>query len=58
MKKFKETVNCILLTLMFVGMFYIGILINAGTLTRLQGGLIMGSGFVAVATICFALAKE
>lgn len=58
MKKFKEMVNCILLTMMFVGMFYVGILINAGELTRLQGGLIMGSGFVAVVTICSALTKE
>ncbi len=57
MKKFKEMVACVLLTLMFVGMFYIGILIDTGTLTRPHGALIMISGFVAVILICIALTK-
>lgn len=58
MKKFKELIASGLIGLTFVGMFYIAILINAGTLTRPQGALIMLSGFMAVVAICFALTKE
>ena len=57
MRKVKEMLACMLLTLLFVGMFYIGMQINAGAMTRGQGGLIMISGFVAVISVCIALTK-
>jgi len=57
MKKFKEMIACILLTAMFMGIFYIGIQINAGAITRPQGSLLMISGFVAVISVCIALTK-
>ena len=57
MRKVKEMVSTALLTLLFVGMFYIGMQINAGAITRPQGCLIMVSGFVAVISVCIALTK-
>ena len=58
MKKFKEMIACGLMSLMFVGMFYIGIQINSGEMTRPQGALIMIISFIAVIVICTALTKE
>lgn len=58
MKKLKELIVGGLIGLSFVGMVYIGILINEGTLSRLQAGFIMISGFIAVIAICMALTNE
>ena len=57
MKKFKEIIACILLTGLFVGIFYISIQIKAGEMTKPQGVLIMVSVFLAVSVICEVLTK-
>ena len=43
-KKFKETIACMLLGVLFTGVFMVGFSISCGVLTSLEGLAILGVG--------------
>lgn len=57
MKKVKEFIACALIGLGFAGVFYVGVLLSGGLMTRAQAGFVMGGGFLVVSAICMALIK-
>lgn len=57
MKKVKEFTACALIGLGLAGVFYVGVLLSGGLMTRAQAGIIMGGGFLVVSAICMALVK-
>ena len=52
-KTIKEIVSCVLLGVLFAGVFMIGFSISCGAMTRLEGLALLVGG--ALLTICYAL---
>lgn len=57
-KKFKETIACMLLGMLFAGMFMVGLLISCGMMTRLEGLAILGIGALITFGYGFGIKEE
>lgn len=56
--KIKKMVSCVLLGLLFAGMFMVGLSISCGVMTRLEGLAILGVGFVLTFGYSFGIKEE
>lgn len=56
--KIKEMVACMLIGLLFAGMFWIGISISSGEMTRLEGSAIMVVSSILVFGYAFGIKEE
>ena len=58
MKKIKETIACMLLGMLFAGMFVVGFSISCGVMTRLEGLAILGIGALITFGYSFGIKEE
>ena len=57
-KKIKEMISCMLLGMLFAGIFMVGILISCGELTWLEGLAILGVGALITFGYGFGIKEE
>lgn len=57
-KKIKETIACVLLGMLFAGVFMVGFSISCGVMTSLQGLAILGVGALITFGYGFGIKEE